>query len=320
MNYNSPKDDPWAPGIRSIDVPTRDECDNHGPQEYHGSQAEDPFEVFAREVAAALANDNNEDWEGWPEAGPPTDIDTRKFTITLFKDKAAVKKWLIETTLPQLVDVIERWTAANKMQLPWLELAEFGDIASNAKCLRWNENVRAITGIEGEHDAGTMTFDEALAILHKAGLRCILYTSPSYVPGIKERWRALVPTSRNLPPETRAKLVARLNGLLDGKLTGESFTLSQAYLFGSVAHNPAHRVEVLDGDFLDLRDDLYAGSIFKDGSKIGGPSPLRYGETGQPTPGKTNDAGDQQPQHDAPDDSRSGPVDREKIEFALATF
>ena len=69
--------------------------------------------------------------------------------------------------------------------------------------------------------------------------------------------------------EVREKFVARINGLFGGKLAQESFVLSQAYLYGNVNNNPDHRVEVVDGDFLDLRDDLYAGSIFKDGSRVG---------------------------------------------------
>ena len=77
-----------------------------------------------------------------------------------------------------------------------------------------------------------------------------------------------MPLSQNYPPETRENLVARINGLFGGKIAPESFVLSQAYLFGHV-DNPDHRVEVVDGDFLDLRDDLYAGSIFKDGSRVG---------------------------------------------------
>ena len=87
-------------------------------------------------------------------------------------------------------------------------------------------------------------------------IRALLYTSPSYVPAAKERWRILLPLSENLPPDTRERLVARVNGLFGGKLAGESFVLSQAYLYGRVNDNPAHRVEVIDGDFIDLRTDL----------------------------------------------------------------
>ena len=83
------------------------------------------------------------------------------------------------------------------------------------------------------------------------------------MPATKERWRILLPTSNNLPPDMRAMLVARVNGLFGGKLAPESFVLSQAYLYGSVNGNPAHRVEVIDGDFIDLRSDLDPGAIGK---------------------------------------------------------
>ena len=35
-------------------------------------------------------------------------------------------------------------------------------------------------------------------------------------------------------------MVARLNGVLGGILSAESFTLSQSYYYGSINHNPAH--------------------------------------------------------------------------------
>ena len=107
----------------------------------------------------------------------------------------------------------------------------------------------------------------------KPPICALLYTSASHVPGIKERWRILVPLSKAREAEAREKFVARVNGLLDGKLAGESFTLSQGYLYGHVA-GAEYRVEVIDGDFLDLRDDLYAGSIFKDGSRSAGGSAI----------------------------------------------
>ena len=66
---------------------------------------------------------------------------------------------------------------------------------------------------------------------------------------------------RTIRRRWREKGVARVNGLFGGKLAEESFVLSQGYLYGSVNNNPDHRVEVIDGRFLDLRDELYAGSI-----------------------------------------------------------
>ena len=211
-----------------------------------------------------------------------------------------------DLTLSQLADRIAKQTAASKMELPWLKLAIFGNKRSEKNCLRTNANVLHVTGIETEHDAGEISFDTAIAVMREARVRSLLYTSPSYRPATKERWRILVPLSQNHPPETREKLVARINGLFGGKIAPESFVLSQAYLFGHV-DNPDHRVEVVDGDFLDLRDDLYAGSIFKDGSRVGDQSwqcQLRTAETSSSTTGL------------APT-TIPRPVDLDKIEAAL---
>ena len=234
-----------------------------------------------------------------------SDIETRTVRITIFSDEAAQSLLSADLTLSQLADHIKKQSAASKMELPWLKLAIFGNKRSEKNCLRTNANLEQITGIETEHDVGEISFDTAIAVMRKAGIRSLLYTSPSYVPATKERWRILVPLSHNHPPETREKLVARINGLFSGKIAPESFVLSQAYLFGHV-DNPDHRVEVVDGDFLDLRDDLYAGSIFKDGSKVGD----------QAANGSSNGGG-QQRHHKSRKDDHPGPVDRDKIEAAL---
>ena len=249
---------------------------------------------------------------GEPPFGDPsdefqttTDIDTRTVTITFFKDEAAASLYRTVLTLPQLADRIAKQSAASKMELPWLKLAIFGNKRSEKNCLRTNANVVQITGIEAEHDAGEISFDTAIAVMREARVRSLLYTSPSYVPATKERWRILAPLSQNYPPETREKLVARINGLFGGKIAPESFVLSQAYLFGHV-DNPDHRVAVVDGDFLDLRDDLYAGSIFKDGSEVGD----------RAANGSSN-VGRQQRRHKPRRDDEPGPVDLDKIKAAL---
>ena len=207
-----------------------------------------------------------------------SDIDTRTVMVTFFPNKSAQSQRRAELTLPQLAEQIRLKTGPSKMGLPWLKLMTFGNKRSGKGCLRTNANAEAITGIEVEHDAGTVTFDEAIAIVRKARIRALPYTSPSYVPAAKERWRILLPLSSSLPPGARAMLVARVNGLFDGKLAGESFTLSQAYIYGRVNDNPAHRVEVIDGDFIDLRTDLDPGATGKSatyngtGAAGGGPS------------------------------------------------
>jgi Primase C terminal 2 (PriCT-2) len=194
-----------------------------------------------------------------------SDINTHTHTITFFKDQFASTLRFADLTLPQLANGMAKGIRPKKMQLPWLKLAVFGNKRTDKNCLRHNANVVEISGIEGEHDAGTMSFDAAVRAMRAANIRCLLYTSPSYEPVTKEKWRVLVPLSRNHPPDKHAGMVARVNGVLGGVFTQECFTLSQAYLFGRVAGH-MHRVEVIDGDFVDQRDDTIAGQIGKGGS------------------------------------------------------
>jgi AAA domain/Primase C terminal 2 (PriCT-2) len=209
------------------------------------------------------------DFEPSAKNGPVSDIDTRLVKVTFFQNKSALLLRTVDLTLPQLRDEILATTGESKMQLPLLKLAIFGDKLSASNCLRTNENLNEITGIETDYDDGKISVDDAVAVMQKARLRCLIYPSVSHTLE-KPRWRILLPTSRNYPPAMREKLVARINGLFGGKLAGESFTLSTAFFYGSVNNNPAHRAIVLDGDFIDLRDDLHAGSIYKDGSRVGG--------------------------------------------------
>src|SRR5450631_223091 len=105
-----------------------------------------------------------------------------------------------------------------------------------------------------------------------ARLACVALATPS--PSHREkdhwRWRLILPLSRDCEgTKTRHEvLVAYVNGIFGGAISDESFVLSQSYYFGSVNHNPDHRVEVIDGEFLDMCDHrFFAGRIFKDGGK-----------------------------------------------------
>lgn len=158
--------------------------------------------------------------------------------VTFFADHAARSLSTQDMTLEQLRDLILKTTAGEKAQLPWLKLATFGDERTKNQSLRHNANVLEITGIEVDYDDKVMAFEEAVRIVQQAQLRALLYTSPSHKPD-EPKWRILLPTSSASPPKERAKLLARINGLFGGILAGESFTLSQAYYYGSVNHNAA---------------------------------------------------------------------------------
>lgn len=203
-----------------------------------------------------------------------TDIGTHKLFLTVFKDKTASALYHGASTLPEWRDQILAANADAKANLFWLKGARFGNIKSKHGSYRTNVNLTHLTAIVVEHDAGTISFDEALAILTKAGARALIYTSPSHATG-NQRWRVILPLSCDVPKTRHEVLVATVNGLFGGALSSESFVLSQSYYFGSVNHNPEHRCEIIDGKFLDLADRLYAGSIFSDGSRVGDDSPLQ---------------------------------------------
>lgn len=138
----------------------------------------------------------------------------------------------------------------SKHDCPLLKLAGFGDKLSAKGSLRHDANVTAIYGVEGDHDAETMTPEEAINRLARAGVVAIVYTSASNMPE-KPRWRALVPTSQPYRPEVHRELVGRLNAVLGGTLSGESFTLSQSFYFGRVTGIP-YVCYSSPGNYLDL--------------------------------------------------------------------
>ena len=299
---DAPADDPFNPRCRS-DIPITESGSRSSiadPDEANGvnrAGAPDEFPEGAVDAEPDAEADANH-----PAGASARDIDRHTFATTFFPDKRAMAKFSENPTLPQLAEAIRRTTAASKFELPWLKLASFGDKRSKNNCLRTNDNLIEISGVEGDHDSGELPFDAAVAIMRKARIRCLFYTSASYVPVVKERWRILVPLSKNHRPSFRREMVAELNGLLGGALAGESFTLSLSYLFGSVNNNRDHRVEVIDGNFLDQCLGLLEGAIFKDGRKglEGLTGVRRHQPRANPNP--------------------PGPVARSKVEAALAAF
>ena len=177
---------------------------------------------------------------------------TELIRTTFFRDKSAATLTAHAMSLEELRDLILRTSAAAKADLPWLKLATFGDKRSDKGSLRHDANVISISGIEADYDDEVISFNRAKKTLETAQLSALLYTSPSHSED-NPRWRVLCPTSRDLPPEERRRLVERLNGIFGGVFAGESFALSQSYYFGSIKHNPAHRAIVVNGGYIDLR-------------------------------------------------------------------
>jgi Arc/MetJ-type ribon-helix-helix transcriptional regulator len=175
--------------------------------------------------------------------------------FTLFFSQYADRKQEKVATPKQIAAMIRDTTAREKAALPWIKLATFGDVRTDKNSLRHDANVLTVTGIEADYDAGLISFDVAKDRLIKQGLSAVLYTSPGNSVA-RPRWRVLCPLSAPVPPERRCPFMGRLNGLFGGIFARESWTLSQAYFFGSVQRNPNHRVVLTDGLTIDQHDDL----------------------------------------------------------------
>lgn len=158
-------------------------------------------------------------------------MSTNAVAVTFFADRASRLSRQEMLPLSDLAGIIGKMTAGEKDRLPWLKLATFGTARSEKGALRHDGNLRTVSGCEGDYDGEVVSFDAAVETAEKAGLQCLIYTSPSHTPE-RPRWRILAPCSAELPPEERYRLVARLNGLYSGIFAAESFTLSQSYYLG----------------------------------------------------------------------------------------
>ena len=199
---------------------------------------------------------------------PDGTTSTNAITVTLFCSASGDRKAERRYTWPALQDAILAAKARSKSELPWLKLARFGDVESAKGSLRHDGNVLAITGIEADYDGERMTPAEAVERLDKAGVKALVYTSPTHTEDAP-RWRVLCPASAELPPQKREHLVGRLNGLFGGVFAAESFTLSQSYYFGRVGENPAHTAELVDGRPVDLCDELDETWTGRPGTRAG---------------------------------------------------
>jgi hypothetical protein len=184
------------------------------------------------------------------------------FAVTFFPNQKALSAQERYLTLTELGSEITAATAATKDKLRFLKLARFGSTRTAKKCLRNDANVKFVSGVEGDHDSSTMTVDQAVELLEKAGVEALIYTTASHTDE-QPRWRVLAPFSEELPPEARFQMTARLNGILQGALADESFVTSQAFYFGGLGAAPI--VRIIEGSRVDTCGELDRGSRGRSG-------------------------------------------------------
>jgi hypothetical protein len=129
--------------------------------------------------------------------------------FTTFPDKRGLDAYRQDATPEELAEFIKTTTRDARDKLPMIKFALFGEKRSDKGCLRNDENVTEITGLEADYDGGATSIEEAAEIARQAGLSCIIYSSPSYTAH-KPRWRLLTLLSKPYPPGDRDRLFARL--------------------------------------------------------------------------------------------------------------
>ncbi|HMN36643.1 MAG TPA: AAA family ATPase [Hyphomicrobium sp.] len=177
--------------------------------------------------------------------------DPDKINLTIFKDHWGKKAESRPYTLEQLAILVKNTTAESKDALPLLKLARFGDQRTRAGCLRHNPNVISINGVEIDYDGGELLPQIAARRLTKAGLKALVYTSPSH--SFEEpRWRVICPTSTALPAAEHKRLVAKVCAILGCSVDGGSYDLSRSYYFGQTRGGEPIETYITKGQPVDL--------------------------------------------------------------------
>ena len=183
-----------------------------------------------------------------PDGQPRSALDLN-LTVTTFRDVKARESRETRTTLRAFAETIESRRATRKADLPLLKLATFGDARSDRGAIRHDGNLVAVHGVEVEHDAGTMTVEDAEAALQEWGVAGLIHTTPSHTAAAP-RWRLLCPLAEPVAAGERRALVDRLDAVLGYALAPESGTASQAFYYGRVEGVPFD-LRLVDGGPLD---------------------------------------------------------------------
>lgn len=199
--------------------------------------------------AAQLQLVYDRDWELQELLGNANSLDT-PLPVTFFTDPFAKTAQCESASLRDLAARLRSTAARRKGDLPLWKLATFGTARTEKGSLRHDDNLEQITGIEGDHDAGTMTPAEAVARLRAAGIAALVHTTVSHRPDAP-RWRVLCPLAHPATKEARRHLVEHLNATLGGVLARESFTASQAFYFGAVKGQPKPEAYLIEGRQVD---------------------------------------------------------------------
>jgi hypothetical protein len=146
-------------------------------------------------------------------------------------------------------------TYLHKKACPLISGCLYGESPSEEGSFKTQGNLLTLHLIEGDHDAKLCSFEQAVARLRAANVRCVIHTTASHKPGEDERWHVILPLSEWHSPGERAGFVGRVNRILEGVLAPESWRSAQGFFVGSV-RGVEYRGAIIDGRPLDLAPEF----------------------------------------------------------------
>ncbi len=172
--------------------------------------------------------------------------------LSVFRHKTETTATIKHASASNIARALTKFEADEKDDLPLVSGAEFNGP-------RKTENIVSYHAVFGDHDAGTLTLEEAQRRLEAAGVRAVVHESPG---STKEttKLRIIAPLSKPVAPAAYPGLVADLARILGGGvgkgdvLAPESAVTAQCYYIGRVKGTPPRRLVEATGR---LRLDEY---------------------------------------------------------------
>lgn len=162
--------------------------------------------------------------------------------LTIFKDRNAFEKRDVDLSWDDFCARLDPGVVVEhdaKAHCALIKLAQFGEDKSERGSYRHDRNLIALSGAECDYDGETLMPRKAALMLADAGIKSLVCTSPGHMPDAP-RFRVFVPFDdvvRGAPEvlaAVRREAVEKVNGVLGGVLSSESFTASQPFYYGRV--------------------------------------------------------------------------------------
>lgn len=127
-------------------------------------------------------------------------------------------------------------------------LMRFGTFAGNSRAS--GSKLLSLDVLQVDYDDGLVSVAEASERLRCAGVRSLVYTTPSHQPE-RPRWRIVAPLAASITEDQHEALVDLLNGAVGGILAVESWHWTRCYYVGRV-EGAAYETAEVEGECIDI--------------------------------------------------------------------